>query len=70
MQYLISRVPSLTINGRLYMGSWKPEFVFEAICAALINKPEACYSEGKFQKEVRGFSGVGTFLIIVIVLNQ
>jgi hypothetical protein len=67
-QYLISRVPSLTINGRLYMGSWKPEFVFEAICAALINKPEACYSEGKFQKEVRGFSGLGTFLIIVIVL--
>ena len=67
-QYLISRVPSLTINGRLYIGSWKPEFVFEALCAALINKPEACYSEGKFQREVRGFSGVGTFLIIVIVL--
>ena len=67
-QYLISRVPSITINGRLYIGSWRPEFVFEALCAALINKPEACYTEGKFQREVRGFSGVGTFLIIVIVL--
>ena len=67
-QYLISRVPSITINGRLYIGSWRPEFVFEALCAALINKPEACYAEGRFQREVRGFSGVGTFLIIVIVL--
>ena len=67
-QYSISRVPSITINGRLYISSWRPEFVFEALCAALINKPEACYAEGKFQREVRGFSGVGTFLIIVIVL--
>ena len=67
-QYMITRVPSITINGRLYIGSWRPEFVFEALCAALINKPEICYSEGKFQREVRGFSGVGTFLIIVIVI--
>jgi len=67
-EYSISRVPSITINGRLYVGSWRPEFVFEALCAALITKPEACYAEGKFQREVRGFSSVGTFLIIVIVL--
>ena len=67
-QYMITRVPSITINGRLYIGSWRPEFVFEALCAALINKPDACYSEGNFQREVRGFSGVGTFLIIVIVI--
>ena len=67
-QYMINRVPSITINGRLYIGSWRPEFVFEALCAALINKPEACYAEGKFQREVRGFSRVGTFLIIVIVI--
>ena len=67
-QFMITRVPSITINGRLYIGSWRPEFVFEALCAALINKPEACYSEGGFQREVRGFSGVGTFIIIVIVI--
>ena len=37
-QYLISRVPSITINGRLYIGSWRPEFVFEALCASLTKK--------------------------------
>ena len=34
----------------------------------MINKPEACYAEGEFQREVRGFSRVGTFFIIVIVI--
>lgn len=67
-EYSISRAPSITINGRLYVGSWRPEFVFKALCATLINKPEACYAEGKLQREVIGFSGVETFLIIVIVL--
>ena len=37
-EHLISRVPSLTINGRLYIGAWRPEYIFEAICAALIKK--------------------------------
>jgi len=67
-QFMINRVPSITINGKLYIGSWRPEFVFEALCATLINKPEACYAEGEFQREVRGFSRVGTFFIIVIVI--
>ena len=67
-QYLISRVPSITINGRLYIGSWKPEFVFEALCAALTKKPTACYTEGNFQRESTGFSFIGTCLIIFVVL--
>ena len=67
-EYSISRVPSITINGRLYIGSWKPQFVFEAICAALIKKPEICYSEGKFQREVKGFSLMGNVFIILIVI--
>ena len=67
-KYMINRIPSITINGRLYFGSWKPKFIFEALCAALINKPEACYAEGEFQREVRGFSNIGTFIIIVIVI--
>ena len=46
-QYTISRVPSLIINGRPYLGSWRAEYVFEALCAALIKKPDACYAEGK-----------------------
>ena len=67
-QYLISRVPSITINGRLYIGAWKPEFVFEALCSVLTKKPSACYTEGGFKKEYFGFTFVGTFLIILVVL--
>ena len=65
-QYLISRVPSITINGRLYVGSWNPQFVFEALCASLIRKPEACYTEGNFQRE--GFSAGLSFFIILVVI--
>ena len=65
---MINRVPSIIINGRLFIGSWRPDFVFEALCAALINKPKACHTEGKFQREGRGFSGIGTFTIIVIAI--
>ncbi len=67
-QYMINRVPSITINGRLYIGSWRPEFVFDALCAALTKKPSACYAEGKFQREAKGFSFVSTCLIIFVVL--
>ena len=67
-EYLISRVPSLTINGRLYIGSWRPEFIFEAICAALIKKPEACYAGGIFQREAKGFSLWGNLFIIILVI--
>ena len=67
-EYLISRVPSITINGRSYIGSWKPEFVFEALCAALIKKPEACYVDGSFFMEEKGFSFASSCMIIVLVL--
>jgi hypothetical protein len=67
-EYSISRVPSLTINGSLYVGSWKPQFIFEAICASLIKKPEACYVEGNFQREINWFSYLA-IIIIVIVIN-
>ena len=67
-EYLISRVPSITINGRSYIGSWKPEFVFEALCAALIKKPRACYIEGSFLMEGKGFSFASTCVIIILVL--
>ena len=67
-EYLISRVPSLTINGRLYVGTWKPEFVFVAICVALTKKPRASYTENKFFKEGKGFSLGGSLFIIFIVL--
>ena len=67
-QYLISRVPSITINGRFYIGAWGPEFVFEALCAALTKKPKACYNEGSFKGEAKGFSFISTCLIILVAL--
>ncbi len=67
-EYSISRVPSITINGRLYVGSWKPQFIFEAICASLTKKPEACYVEGNFEREVDWFYYLSV-IIIVIVIN-
>lgn len=64
----ITRVPSLTINGKLYDGSWRAEFVFDALCASLIKKPKVCFTEGT-QFEVKGFSGPTVFIIILVVLS-
>ena len=63
----ITRVPSLTINGKLYDGSWKPEYVFDALCASLNKKPYVCFTEGT-QTEVKGFSGPAVFIIVLLVL--
>ena len=66
--YSISRVPSLTINRRLYVGTWKPEYVFDALCASLIKKPEACLGEGKFNKELTSSSYSTSYILILIVI--
>jgi len=66
-KYYISRVPTLTINGRLYDGSWRPEYIFDALCASLNKKPKVCFTEGT-QSEVSGFSGPAVFVIILVVL--
>ena len=65
-QNYITRVPSLTINGRLYDGSWRAEYVFDALCASLIKKPDACFKIGMQRGE--GLSGPVVFVIIIIVL--
>ena len=62
----ITRVPTLTINGRLYDGSWRADYIFDALCASLINKPDACFKEGIQKQE--GFSGPAVFIIIMVVL--
>ena len=61
----IIRVPSLLINGRLYDGSWRPENVFDALCASLIKKPNVCFTEGTQREGV--FSTPSVFIIILIV---
>ena len=66
-QYYITRVPSLTINGKFYDGSWRAEYVFDALCASLNKKPKVCFTEGT-QTEGQGFSGPVVFVIILIVL--
>ena len=68
-KYNVNRVPSITINGRLYIGSWRPEFVFEALCASLIKKPRSCYSDDSFQKQAEGFSNKTMVVIIFLVFG-
>ena len=41
--------------------------MFDALCASLIKKPDACFKEG-IQKE-GGFSGPAVFIIIMVVLS-
>jgi hypothetical protein len=61
--YLLSYIPSITINGRTFMGNWIASNLFEAICAGFNKKPEVCYDEGAFQKK-----SVSVFALIMIVL--
>ena len=67
----VSKSPSITINDRVYLGSWKAESVFESLCASLIEKPEICYSEVIFDRDIKGLSLTGfiIFILIVLVIN-
>ena len=63
----ISKSPSITINERVYLGSWRADYVFESLCSSLIKKPEACYIEPTFNKKVKGVT-LGSFLSIILVI--
>ncbi len=63
----ITKAPSITINERVYLDSWKADLVFESLCASLINKPESCYMEVVFDRNLKGVSLV-VFLIILLVV--
>lgn len=62
--WYINRVPSLFVNKRLFLSSWRAEYLFEGICAGLKKKPEICYIDGYFAKEKK----MSTSTIIIIVL--
>lgn len=64
----ITRVPTLTINGKLYDGSWRGEYVFDALCASLNKKPKVCFTEGTL-RDAQGFSGPSIFIIVLIVIS-
>jgi hypothetical protein len=70
-KYFITKSPSITINDRVYLGSWKAENVFESLCASLIDKPESCYMEVTFDRDINGITLTGFLIIIffVIVIN-
>ena len=67
----ISKSPSITINDRVYLGSWRADYVFESLCASLIKKPELCYMEATFERKLKGVSLLAFLLIIgaVIIIN-
>lgn len=69
-KYLISMIPTITINGRTFWGTWAASNLFEAVCAGFNKKPEACYAEGAFQRErTIGFFTIFVIVIIVIFVN-
>lgn len=68
-QYAISKVPSLTINGRLYMGIWRSDYIFDNLCSSLIQKPDECLNEVFFNRDIDGFSLITFILIILIILT-
>ena len=63
----ISKSPSITINDRVYLGSWRAEYIFESLCASLIKKPEACYMEVNFNRNLKGVT-LSTFLLIILAV--
>jgi len=62
--------PSILINNRTFLGSWKSENVLEAVCSGFKKDiPEACYTEGVFKKVEKGLGfGFVLFIIIIIVI--
>lgn len=61
----VSKSPSITINDRVYLGNWRVDNIFESLCSSLIRKPEACYAEKTFNKNIKGVT-LGSFLSIII----
>ena len=64
----ITKAPSITINDRVYLDSWKADLVFENLCASLIDKPESCYMEVNFDRNLKGVSLIGFLIILVVVV--
>ena len=65
---MIQRNPSMTINGRLYLGEWDSQLIFEFLCASLIKKPKECYNELEVLNITKKSNKFKFFVIIVIVI--
>lgn len=64
---MIQRNPSMTINGRLYLGEWDSQLIFEYLCASLIKKPKECYNEFE-EIKIKKKSNMFKFIIIIIIV--
>ena len=64
----IYRAPSLFINDRLFLGSWRADYIFEGICAAFQKKPEICYKEGGFEREKKMSMFTLIFVVLLIIV--
>jgi hypothetical protein len=67
VKYLLSFIPSITVNGRIFSGSWRAGNLFEAICAGFNKKPKVCYDEGAFKRPSK-LSWFSIFMIISIII--
>ena len=63
---LINRIPSLTINGRLYTGAWKGDDIFDALCSSFIQKPSQCNA---ILSSSYSFYKIGSIILLVLALN-
>jgi hypothetical protein len=68
--YLLSFIPSITINGRTFWGNWRADNLFEALCAGFHKKPEVCYNEGAFKRPSKlSWLHVSMIVVIIIAIN-
>lgn len=70
--FAIKKVPSLFINERYYLGNWRADYIFEAICAGLLQKPEICYLDTRFTKAKNKQNDkwkIGITVGIIVIIN-
>lgn len=68
--YSIDYIPGIVINDRNFLGGWRADNVFEAICAGYKQKPEVCYIEGAFIRPSKmGFLTGMIIVILIIAVN-
>jgi len=63
---LINRIPSLTINGRLYIGPWKGDYIFDSLCSSFLQKPNECNIKLNLSYS---FYKIGSIILLILTIN-
>ena len=58
----------MTINGRLYLGEWDSQLIFEFLCASLIKKPKECYNNEVEVIKITNKSNKFKFIVIIFIV--